>query len=43
MRYLNILDYDVNISLKPKSQKIAHINISSEHTAPIPMAAKRYC
>lgn len=39
MRFLIIVDYDVDIHVKPKSQKITHISISSEQL-PVPMAAK---
>lgn len=40
MKFLNILDYDVDIHLLPKRHKKAHISVSSEPTAPIPMVAK---
>ena len=41
-RFLNILDYDVDIHVKHKPKnRIAHVSISSErHSVSIPMAAK---
>lgn len=41
-RFLNILDYDVDICVKPKAKnRIAHVSISSQRSSTsIPMAAK---
>lgn len=42
-RFLNILDYDVDIIVKPKPKnRIAHVSISSQHSmVKTPMAAKK--
>lgn len=42
MRFLNILEYDVNIVVKPKpkDRKQAHIAVSYERHYPMPIAAK---
>jgi predicted XRE-type DNA-binding protein len=40
-RFLNILDYDVDIFVKPKPKnRAAHISISSSNFGVIPLAAK---
>ena len=40
-RFLNILDYDVDISVKPKPKnRPAHTSIFSNHSYSIPIAAK---
>jgi predicted XRE-type DNA-binding protein len=41
-RFLNILDYDVDIFVKPKPEnRAAHTSISSNHLNAIPVAAKK--
>ena len=42
MRFLNALDQDININIKPKSKnRDAHISVCSQHESnPIPIAAK---
>lgn len=42
MRFLNILEYDVNIIVKPKpkNRKQAHIAVSYERSHPMPIVAK---
>jgi predicted XRE-type DNA-binding protein len=40
-RFLNILDYDVDIFVKPKPKnRAAHTSVSSVHSNPLPLAAK---
>lgn len=44
INFLNILDYDVKITLKkkPKNRKQAHTFISHERQQPVPIAAKNH-
>lgn len=40
-RFLNILDYDVDIFVKPKPKgRVAHTSISSSRSNPVPLVAK---